>query len=555
MKRRLFFSLLAAGVIVLLLIGIGGYYWLVQASPLTVGKKTPAAAIFVPKQSPAMVSLLVNPDRLTGIQAVVRPNEWQQTHAELNQLKTSLLANTGLDYQQDIQPWLGNEITLAVTTTDIDHKAENGRQPGYLMVLATKDVQKSREFLQLMFSQRATAGTELVNQQYKGVKLINAGTLAGAVVGEHVLFANDLKVLRSALNNVQAADLNLLSSTQYQQALSLLTPRSIGVTFLNLPSVSAWLGYKPTTHTYQSQLITWELNRQGLLAETVLLAAPTQETSPPAPELTQPVGALKYMPAPASFSISGSDLSRLGNTDLNQLWTQTSAISSSGYDAISRLNQPLADLQTYWGIDLPNDIFSWVQGEYALGLLPDAEQTNPDLIFVAEKSANAATGIARLDQIATQKGLSITPLTLKEQKIFAWTQLTTAPANSSSPESSITLQAKVKGAHTTVGDYEIFTTSIEAMDQAINRTMGSLADHPQFQASVEAMPQPNQGYVYLDWVASRKLLERQLPILKLLEVVGKPFFSHLRSLTVSSYGSETGILKGGILFCLTSSPT
>jgi len=46
-----------------------------------------------------------------------------------------LLANTGLDYRRDIQPWLG-EITLAVTTIDIDRDAQNG-QPGYLMALAT----------------------------------------------------------------------------------------------------------------------------------------------------------------------------------------------------------------------------------------------------------------------------------------------------------------------------------------------------------------------------------------------------------------------------------
>jgi len=84
--------------------------------------------------------------------------------------------------------------------------------------------------------------------------------------------------------------------------------------------------------------------------------------------LSQPVGALQHIPGAAGFSISGSDLSQLRNTNLNQLWTQVSAkLSGSSYDAISRLiNQPLAALQARWGIDLPQDIFSWVQ--YALGL-------------------------------------------------------------------------------------------------------------------------------------------------------------------------------------------
>jgi hypothetical protein len=39
-----------------------------------------------------------------------------------------------------------------------------------------------------------------------------------------------------------------------------------------------------------------------------------------------------------------------------------------------------------------------------------------------------------------------------------------------------------------------------------------------------------------------------VPLLKLLEVAGKPFFQNLRSLTISSYGGDAGVLKGGILF-------
>lgn len=579
MKRRSLFYLLAAGVVVLLSIGIGGYYWLAAQSPLTLlqgGGTEPVAAMFVPKQAPIMVSMLVNPDRLEAFgQVVTPPGERRRSRQELNQLKTSLLANTGLDYRRDIQPWLGDEITLAVTTVDIDSDGENGRQPGYLMALATKDADRSREFLQLLFSKRAIASTDLVYEQYEGVKLIydnsrpqldkqnaqkqlpikSEGKLSAAVVGDRfVLFANHPKVLRDAINNVQAPELNLTTSRQYQQALTRLPPGRIGVTFLNLPRVVAWRGLEPQ-QTYESQIIALELKRQGLLAETTLLASPEKEISPPAPTLSQLVGALQYIPAATGFSISGSDLSRLENTDLNQLWTQVSAgLSGSGYDAISRVNQPLAALQERWGIDLQQDIFNWVQGEYALGLLPHADQTAPDWIFVAEKSDATEQGISRLDAIASKQGLNITSLPVGNQKISAWTVLITAPASSSElDKTSITLKAKVQGVHATVGNYEILTTSVEAMDEALKAPqIGSLVDNPKFQTSIDAIPRPNEGYVYLDWTASQEILERQLPILKLLEVVGKPFFNNLRSLTISSYGSETGLLKGGVFFRLNS---
>lgn len=580
MKRSSFFYSLAASVAVLLLIGISGYYWIVSQSPLPLlrggGTAEPAAAVFVSRQAPAMVSMLVNPDRLEGLRQLVTPlGERRRSRQELNQLKASFLANSGLDYRRDIQPWLGDEITLAVTSIDIDRDQTNGRQPGYLIALATKDAEKSRDFLQLLFSQRAVTGTDLVTEQYKGVQLLfdnqPAATstqnlkrankevqpllnyFSGAVVGDRfVLLANHPKVLREAINNVQAPDLGLTSSQQYQQALTLLPPRRIGMAFLNLPVVAAWLGSQPKTQTYESQVIALELNRQGLLAGTTLIAAPEREINSPAPTLSQPVKALQYIPANTSFSISGSDLSHLENTDLNQLWTEVSTeLSGSGYDIISRLvNQPLSTLQERWGINLEQDVFSWIEGEYALGMLPRADNTTPDWIFVAEKSDDANQAISHLDAIAQDKGFSITPLPIADQNILAWTQLVTAPTSASDLDKAlVTLKAKVLGVHTTIGNYAIFTTSVEAMNAALNATKNeSLIDSPKFKLSLDAIPQENKGYVYLDWKASQDILERQLPVLKLLEVTGKPFFNNLRSLTVSSYGSETGLLKGGVLF-------
>lgn len=568
MKRR-FFSFLIVGVVVLLLTGIGGFYWLVRGSPLTLlqggTQATPEAAIFVPKQAPVMISILVNPDRLEKLrQVIARPQARKRSRQEIDQIKTTLLANTGLDYRRDVQPWLSDEITIAVTTNDYDRDAYNGQQPGYLMALATKDAEKSREFLQLVFSKQAIAPTDLEFEEYKGINLVyhkprlevgskpSTRILSGAVVGDRfVLLANHPMVIKDAINNVQAPDLNLTTSSRYQQALTQLPPRRIGLIFLNLPSVVSWQGID-TAAQYESQIIALEANRQGLLTETTLLAASTQEVAF-LPQLSQPVGALEYIPATSGLAIAGTDLSNLNHTALSQLWNQLAQISTSGYDIISRLiNQPLANLQQRWGIDLEQDIFSWVQGEYALALLPHADTLTADWIFVTEKSPDTEAGIARLDDIAKQRGYDITALPLDNQKIAAWTQLTTTPlGRNTSAEDAITIKAKVLGVHGTTDKYEILTTSVDAMDAALKAYQnGSLLKDDKFQDSIAAIPQPNAGYVYLDWIATQSLLEHQLPALKLVEVVAKPLFDNLRSLTASSYSSEPGLLKGGVFLRL-----
>ncbi|MBD2526343.1 DUF3352 domain-containing protein [Nostoc sp. FACHB-133] len=550
-RQRSFIGFIVAGAIALL-IAIAGFYWFFAKNPanLIASTSEPGAAIFVSKLSPAMVSLLTNPDRLQAL----------EREEELSKLKTSLLAKSGIDYKQDVQPWLGNEITLAITTLDIDRDPENGQQPGYLLALATKQPEKSREFVELLFSKRALSGATLAVEQYKGVKLISDNSqpekdlLAGAVVGEgFVLFANDPKVLKDAINNVQAPDLNLTSSPEYQKATKELPKGGLAVAFLNLPVVAKWQGLELSEQLYNSEIISLVLNPKGLLAETTFLTS--SEILTPSAPLSKPVGALQYVPASAGLAISGSNLSNLADSDLAKLWRQaTATIYGSGEDVVSRLAKPLVDVQKRWSINLPEDIFSWVQGEYAIALLPEKEQTTPHWIFVVEKSESVEQGIARLDAIASSNGLSINPLTIDKQKISAWTELTTATKKSDPKEgASFSIETKVRGLHTTLGNYEIFTSDLETINEILTTKDNSLVDNPNFQDSIAAIPLPNQGYIYLDWIKSQNLLERQVPILKLAEVLGKPFFDNLRSLTVSSYGTDTRSLKGGVFFQLKNS--
>ncbi|MEH2392491.1 MAG: DUF3352 domain-containing protein [Nostoc sp.] len=550
-RQRSFIGFLVAGAIALLVIAIAGFYWFFAKSPTNLIASTSGtnAAIFVSKLSPVMVSLLENPDRLQAL----------EREEELSKLKTSLFAKSGIDYKQDIQPWLGNEITLAITTLDIDRDLENGQQPGYLLALSTQQSEKSREFVELLFSKRALAGANLTVEQYKGVKLISDNSqpeqdlLAGAVVGkDFVLFANDPKVLRDAINNVQAPDLNLTSSPEYQKATKQLPKGSLAVAFLNLPIVAKWQGLELPEQLYNSQIISLALNPKGLLAETTFLTS--SEIVPPSLPLSKPVGALQYIPASAGLAISGSNLSNLGDSDVAKLWRQaTATIYGSKEDVVSRLAKPLADVQKRWGINFPEDIFSWVQGEYAIALLPE-EQTTPHWIFVVEKSEAVEKGVTRLNAIALSNELSINTLNINKQKISAWTELTTATKKSDVKErASFSIETKVRGLHTTLGNYEIFTSDLETMDEILTTKDNSIIDNPNFKDSIAAIPLPNQGYIYLDWTKSQNLLERQVPILKLVEVLGKPFFNNLRSLTVSSYGTDTRSLKGGVFFKLNNS--
>ena len=548
LTKNIRLPLLVAGIITLLLIAVAGFYWFSGKNPinLLIQKSQPSAAIFVSKSSPAMVSLLVNPDALQTI----------EPKGEFSQLKNRLLAKSNIDYQNDIKPWLSDEVTLAVTTIDIDRDPDNGLQTGYLMALATAKPQKSREFLELLFSNRAFSGANLEVERYKGVKVIHdhpeylsqskiQNSLAGAVVNNFVLLANHPQVIKAAINNLQAPDLNLISSPEYQKSTQQIPKNAVAVTFLNLPLVAKWQGLELAESTYNSQIFSLVLNSQGLLAESTFLTNSQIVTS--SLPLSQPVAALQYIPESTTLAIAGTNLSNLGNSNLAKLWQQgTATIYGNSEDGSSRLLKPLGDIQKSLGLNFNQDIFNWVKGEYALALLPNSENPTPHWLFVVEKTPELAEMIARLDNIASTKSFNVSSVTLDEQEVSAWTQVTAT----SEKNTSINVDTTIKGVHTTLDNYEVFSSDLKTLKAALSKKQKSLLENPQFQNAMAVIPQPNQGYIYLDWENSQDILKRQLPLLKFVEFLGKPLFNNLKSLTVSSYSSEPGTLKGGVFLQL-----
>ncbi len=577
MKLRSFFSFLIAGVLALLALSAGGFYWLSTKTPLNLlaggPTTTPAAAVFVSKRSPVLVSMLVNPDRLEALRQIfASPEERSRSHAEFEQIKKSLLVNTNLDYSRDIQPWIGDEITFATTTPDFDDRElNNGKQTGFLLAVSSQNADRSQKFLTSYWQKESRKEKTVQSEIYKGVKIyykdspttnpkkdsiwsFNSLSLpnstlppsfATAAIGgssdpgsksSFVLFANSPNVLRDAIDNVESANWNLHNSPNYQKALQQLTQGRIALGFVNLPQPATNQNSQVSPN---SLAVAIGVNRRGLLAQTALV---TSGDKTAIPTLSAPVQALQYIPSASPFTVA--------STDLRNFWTDLSSAVSTNAEASKLADRAIADIQQNSGVNLPQDIFNWVQGEYALAVLPSSSST-PDWIFAAEKSAGAQKAIDKLDEIARSKEYSIGNFTLRNQKITAWTQLTTSQSYDGKNKSKSAIETEAKGVRATVGKYEIFTTSVEAMDAALKAAeTGSLVANQDFQTSIEPLPPANDGYFYLDWPSSRAIWEKQIPLLRLIELSARPLFDHLRSLTVTSTGEVAGIRKATIFMRL-----
>jgi hypothetical protein len=485
--------------------------------------------------------------------ALVPPDQRKAQRAEFEAVRDGLLGG-GLRYGRDVQPWLGDEVTLAVTTLDIDRDSANGNQPGYLLSLLTKNTTRSREFLQRFWQQRAVVPEDLVFEQYQGTQIIYgqvqsadaaapALTLASALVGNRfVLFANSPKVLRDAINNVQAVDLNLGNDPDYQRAIAALPANRVGLSYVNLPQLAALAGDTKalnglTSGAYEHLAIGLGLDRAGLVANTAVVGGVAQ-----AAQLAKPVAVLRYLPQLTPVALSGVNLA--------QTWTDLSQGLQNYQLAAKLVQQPIAAWGQQLQLDLAQDLFPWVKGSYAFGLLPDkAAEAGSDWIFVADKATNPdyAQGVAKLNAIAQQHQLTVAPVQLGAQTVSAWTRLAATAKSADQP----TVDTTAIGAWVELDQAVIFASSIAAMQQslALPQSVRQSLDRSLSQ-SIAPIDDRNNGYLYVDWRTMKPLLVEQAPIVRILDLVAQPLAQNLQSVTLSGYGGEGDVHRGVVFLRL-----
>ena len=571
MKRRSISTVLLAVIVIPLVLLIAGVAWSKNYDPFKVLSKSsssanPTTSLFVAQNAPISLSLTVNPDRLLSVSPKLLNFGKSKTQGDLENLRDSLLGLGTLDYKTSIMPWLGDELTVAVTSRSVDRTLADSRQPGYLLVLKTNDAIASRAFLREFWRVRALTtqqtetykGSEITygqvkNRQVKNDQAKDSGvqlsdvtfTLASAIVGnQYVLFANSPKVLKNAINNVQVPSLNLQGNAQYQRAVGAIDSKHLGILYINLPEFTALTGDDSIVRslvqlpavspiTYSTMAMGLRGSRSGLILDTVLV--PDDELSSESDREIVQTKAIQTKSKTLDILNVLPDRSMavaIGN-NLAELWP-TISHTIKGYSALEALqNQALQPLETELQLNLIQDIFQWVKGDYGFTIAPIKPNQPTQWVFAVKRDGQEIEqGIAKLDKIARDRGLTIGPVKLGDQTVQAWTQL--------SSSENTQLAAHTIAAHTTIGNYEVFSTSLKMLEDLANQSEKTLNQSSDWTLATREIDNPNQGYVYIDWNSVQPLLEQKVPGLRLIQVLAQPIVTHLKSLTISAAESNAG---------------
>lgn len=558
----------------MLLLGIGLLGSLALRSPLYLlergGQAVPEALQFVPKQSVLVASVLTRPDRLAQLwDYLADPKQRKTLRNDRERLERALLAQTGLTYEQDFQPWLGEELTAALVTPDLDQDPSNGVTPGYLVVLPCQDSDKARSTLELLWQGRALAGEPLIFEDLGGARLIySQGTTPAAsirrsplatamVANRFILAANDAAVLRQAIAAAQAQGNNVATDGRYKLALKGLSRPRVGLLVVNLPQIDRWLHPDRAVTLAQvpqseQPLVDWGLislglDRQGILADAAWVAAAGHRLSPHHQVLTDWYSLVRYLPETLGLASVGLNLVDLDD----QIRPWISPWVQGGMKEVAFPWMPEG------GVSPPalGARLGTMDQRYALGLDLGATVGLPQWLLVSPNSASTLELVHTLEQQAQAQGLGHSRLDILGHSTTVWTRLSLRqePSVIRATSPPIQVQTEVVGLRAEISQNQVLSTSPEMMAQALSRDQRP-GEAPAWTDDLHRFPEGGESYLHLQWPPLEAYLQRQVPQFRLWETVANPVLKHLQSITLTSYG-QTDRVQRAALFIELSNPS
>jgi len=557
MKIKPVFVGIAVLGILLLLLSLSTVAKVLRASPrsvLTGVKAQPLAVNLLPKRSPAFISFLVNPNKL-GLftQLAAQPSDRADVRHELDNLKQQIRQNWLLDYERDVKTWLDQEITLAVTDLDLDNQPANGLQSGYLLAFVAKDVDLAKTTIADFWQRLALNGSDLSFEQYQGVSILSTSVIndkpaiAGTTLGKFVLFANDPKVLREVINDLQSPSLALANLDSYRDRIAQIDTGKIAIAYVNLGELGEEI-------PKESLLMSLSVDKAGIRAKTSLSLENSNKLEAKAEAIdhksTKPKSSQKSTANIAKAIPSGSSVI-IGNNLGQTLQSLQNSLSPELQKAITRAILGNTDIQ------FDRSTLAWAQDDYAIALLPKPN-SDPDWLLVAKvkDAKNSETAIASLDNLARTK-LTVGEISLKAQPVKVWTKLTAIPSSS-----NLSVSGTVVAAHALTANYIYLSNSLTVLESALMlQDKQAIATSKTFKTITAKLSSDRQTYGYINKNFDLDWLKTSLPILlpntdgtnKISQIIGSfPLQQILKHLDIISFASTSNKanIENGELFLL-----
>ncbi|MDZ8085820.1 MAG: DUF3352 domain-containing protein [Nostoc sp. DedQUE12b] len=507
-KPSLVLTLSAAG----LLIGAGSVaYWLLAQRQLSSSDLLVGANI-IPGDALFAVSLTTDPQQWQKLRQFGTKETQTELDKNLVQLRDRFLTNNGYDFQKDIAPWVGNDVTIAILAPTIGKKpapkpvttneSAASDQQSMVMVLPVKNSEIAKSILA---QPKTLKQGKWIDRTYQGIAIKEGEGQAGQNFSTALLDGRFLVITDSPKATERAID-------AYKNKTSLATTGGFTENFpkiansqpfaqfyVNVPTAAKIAAASPN-RPLPAQVLAQLQNNQGL-AGTITLESEgirfkgvswLNPNSQRVLVVENKAGKMQSrIPAETLMMLTGGNLQRLWRDYV--LTSQGNPLSPIAPEQIRGGIKSLTDL------DLEKDLLSWMKGEFSLSVIPATpKEGSPNdfragLLFMVQTSdayggqslrKSAEASISKLDEVMkNQYQFQVQPGKVAGQSVVNWV----------SPYGTLTATRGWLD-----GDVAFLVVGAPITDKIVPKPNYTLAGTLPFQQTVPTEPNPTNGQFFLD---------------------------------------------------------
>lgn len=518
-----------------------------SAAGLLVGGGTVAYWLFNQGQ-PFSRTLLVGAniipqDALFAVSVTTDPKQWQklqefgtkETQALVNQnllkLRDRFLTNHGYNFEKDIQPWVGDEVTLAILTPDISKSAAKpvstaqavSSQQSLVMVLPVDNPEKAKSILTQPNLPKSGKWSEY-NYQGITIKQSKAQTgrnFAAALISNRFLVITDSSKVAEKTINAYKNKTTLATTGGFADNFSKIASyKPLAQFYLNVPNAAKIASVAPN-RALPAQVLAQLQNNQGLAGNITLESQGVRikGVSWLNPR-SQRVLAVENNAGSMQDRVPVETIMMLSGGNLQRLWSDYVLTSQGNPLAPIPPEQLRSAVKSLTNLDLEQDLLKWMKGEFAVSLIPGTPKPNsPDnfraalvLMIQAKERKLAEASIKELDDVMrNQYQFQIQPATVAGKPVVNWI----------SPFGTLTATRGWLN-----DDVAFLSIGAPITDKILPKPNNTLADSSAFQQTVPAEPHPANGQFYLDVEQTAKnfplpaLLPQQQTLLQATRSIG-----------------------------------
>ncbi len=433
-KKKPSLLLTFSAVAVLITGGIAAVWFFTQGKPL--GRSLPTGATVIPQDAVFTVSLTTDVQQWDSLREFGTKQLQTELDRNLIALRDRFLSRYGFDFQQHVQPWVGDGVTFAVLAPQ---KSPEGSSPStndtainpqpLLVVLPIKNPQAGGKILTQMQTVSAKTWRDRTygNVTIKEATNENGEELVIAIVdgGKHLVMSDESQAINQVIDaQQQQTTINKLPGFA-DNFTKIASYQPFAQFYLNIPSSAQLIGGLPNRQL-PAQVLGQLQNNQGLVAtvsvepEGIRLKAASWLKPNSRRTLAVENNAAtmaKRVPAQTMMLWSGSNLRRL--------WTDYVATSKGNSLAPINPEQLRKDFKSLTNLELEQDFLSWMGGEFALSIVPASSNNDfrAALLFMVQvrDRPKAEAAMKKLDEaMSTQYQLKIEKTTVTNQELTRW---------------------------------------------------------------------------------------------------------------------------------------